>query len=344
MLRSTSVHLVPVIEHQDSPPLDPKVPYVRAVEGIAGEVSGVKALFDNFGRVRTLDATDVSGLFDGTWTGDPASFARAYLESAEAVKSFGLQYAEWFAPAVSAIPGGHRVTFLQKLTVEGEEYPVRNGYFVVFIDGSNAIYRVNASVRHGRKPTSVDNIIGDAAAVEHCLDYIGVTSCVTRNSRVVMSSHRDQFDPCYEVSITTHEPRRAARFLVKGTTGEIVDVGNTIRTTARRRLLDSTAGGLLSDPVTAATGGRKPRKPRTRTNVPPQAPTTNGRVFLQIPDPNKPLPQQVHDVIMRNLPDGAQTLENKDVVIYMGSGKKNVKAKATAPSTTSPVTPSSAAW
>lgn len=327
MLRSTSVHLVPVIEHQDTPPLDPKLPYVRAVEGIARAHTGVKALFDDFGRVRTLDdATDPTGLFDGTWTGDPASFASAYLESPEAVKSLGLQYAEWFAPVVTAIPGGHRVTFLQKLTVEGEEYPVRNGYLVVFVDGSNAIYRVNASVRHGRRPTSVDNIIGDAAAVEHCLDYIGVTSCVSRTVRMVMSSHRDQFDPCYEVDITTHEPRRVARFLVKGTTGEIVDVGNHIRTA--RRLVDRTGGDLLTDPVTAASGDRRPRKPRPRTNVPPQAPSTNGRVFLQIPDPNKPLPQQVHDVIMRHLPSGAQVLENPEVVIYMGSGKKKVKAKS----------------
>lgn len=336
MLRSLSVHLVPVIEHQDTPALDPKLPYVRAVEGIAGGVVGVQALFDNFGRVRTLSAEDAAGLFDAPATGGVIALARAYMESADAIKSFGLQYAEWFAPVVTRLPVGHRVTFLQKLTVEGEEHPVRNGYFIVYIDDAKTVYRVNASVRHGRKPTSVDNIIGDAAAIEHCLDYLGVTACVSRTSRLVMSSHRDQFDPCYEVDVTTHEPRRVARFLVKGTTGEIVDIGNNIRTgrTARNPAPKTTRGrrnfaaGLLEDPVAAAGGGRA-RQPRPRTNVPPALPatTTNGRVFLQIPDPNKPLPQQVQDVIMRNLPDGAQVLENKDVVIYLGSGKKKVKAK-----------------
>lgn len=329
MLRSPSVHLVPVIEHEDTPPLDPKQPYVRAVESIAGRVEGVHSLFDKFGRVRTLDADSVEGLFDGTWTGTAESHARAYMESDEGIKALGLQTSEWFDPSVKAIPGGVRVHFRQKLTVEGEEHLVRNGYVTVFIDSSNAVYRVNASVRRGRKPTSVDNVIGEEAALQACFDYLGVTSCVQSSVQLVMSSHNDQFDPCYEVDITTHEPRRVAQFLVKARSGEVLDIGNKLR--AGRKLLDRSSGDLLEDPVTVASGGRRPRKPRPRTNVPPTQPTTpatNGRVFLTIPDPNKPLPQQVHDVVMRNLPAGAQVLENSEVVIYMGSGKKKVRAKS----------------
>lgn len=323
MVRSNSLHLVPELPSSPQTPLLPKQPYVSAVTTLSSKVTGVHALFDSFGRVRTLTAEDPLGMFDQSYAGDPVLHAGNFVASVEASKTLGLQYAEFFGAAQCHHGDHHCVEFMQKLTVDEQSYRVRNGFVHVYMDATGAIFRVNSSVRHGRKPASLDGIITADEAVEAARLYIGVDSFEKQRTELVMSAHKDRFDPCYEVTVTTHAPRRVACLLVKATSGEVVYVENKLKTFQGDKPIkvDDTASAQK------ASTGRRPRRPRPRPTPPVVVGPVKGRTFLEIPDPKAALPQQVHDAVLSALPDPG-VLKNDNLVVYLGSKKREVKCKA----------------
>lgn len=320
MLRSQSAHLVPTIPSSTGPSLSPKQPYVWATINLSGKVGGVKALFDKAGRIRTLKPEDLDkSLFDQPWTGDALSHAQNFLADADTTRALGLQHAEFYTPETGELSSGTTVSFTQKLNVDGVDYRVRNGFVQVYMNDAGVIFRTNSSVRHGRKPTTVDNVISEQEAVEAARQYVGVDHFVSHRAELVMSSHKDRFDPCWEVTFTTPAPRRVACALVKGTTGEVVHIENKLRTFSNNEpqvRLDASASGASS---------RRRRRPRPRPPV--VAGPVKARTFLEIPDPKKPLPQQVHDAVIASLPDPG-VLKNENCIMYIGNKKREVKCKA----------------
>lgn len=317
MIRSKSVHQLPEIANDDDfPVLLPKQPYLAAVRDISDLVGGVEALFDHNGRVRTLTALSDDGLFQETLVGESEDFAQKFLESDEVVKALGLRHTELECHEIVDLPGlGQRVEFRQILNIDGEQHPVRGGYVHVFIDDSGHIYQVNSTVRFGRRPSSIAKTITSAEAIAIAQDSIGgVDVCESARAEFVYSSHNERLDPCYEVTITTKAPRKVVLILVKAASGLIVHRTNKLHTHKSIKL------------EKGASKVKRRRKPSPRT-APAPAHKPGAKVFLRIPDPNTPIPQQIHDAVLDALPDPT-VLKNENCIMYMGGSRKEVRAKS----------------
>lgn len=318
MIQSKSQHLVPELYEDDSPAdLLPKRPYLAAVRYIADRMGGVEAMFDQWGRVRTLTAVSNDGLFEQTLkAGDkPETFAERFLSSDEIVKALGLRNCELEQVDSVELSGlGTRVEFRQTVKVDGKIYPVRGGFVHVFVDGAGHIYQVNSTVRFGRKPQSVGRLITAAEAVVAARNELGFASDVNHKAEFVFTAKNEKLYPVYEVTLTAEAPRRVVTVLVKASNGNIVEVANKLRghkgKFGRIRLEPAKKTVDSGNGAGAADGGK----------------TAPGKVFLAIPDPKQPVDKQVHDAVLNALPDPT-VLKNENCIIYLGSKKKEVKCK-----------------
>lgn len=313
MRKSNSVHLVAEQPGVESLSLQPKQPYIAAVHAISSQVDAVEAFFDEYGRLRTMTTDDPQGLFAERFSGSPEDFTTRFLFSEEIFKALGLRHAELVYNSCVDIPNlGKRVEFRQVITVAGESYPVRAGYVHVFIDEKGRVFQVNSTVRHGRKPLSLGKLITPAQAIAKAKLSIAVDSVEAERAELVFSSHNDRLDAVYEVTLTTHNPRKVVLILVRAANGQVVHKSNKLRTETKRSIRGQ------SD---ARRRRRRPRRPQ------PVASTVTGKSFLQIPDPNVAVLKQIHDVVLDMLPD-PKVLKNHNCILYLGGGKNEVKAKA----------------
>ncbi|MBX9689863.1 MAG: hypothetical protein K2X27_24345 [Candidatus Obscuribacterales bacterium] len=312
MLRSSSIHHVPELPEQDFPALLPKQPYLAAVRDISDRVGGVEALFDQNGRVRTLTAISDDGLWPEVLSGEAEDFAQNFIDSEDIVKALGLRNVELECTNVVDLPNlGKRVEFRQLLTVDGTQHPVRGGYLHVFIDTAGHIFQVNSTIRFGRRPASIAKIISPEDAIEIARASIGVSQCENERAELVISSHNERMDPCYEVTLSTAAPRKVVLVIVKATSGQVVHKKNKLCTAVKSIRLE-------------------PRKARSRKRQPraqTQTFTAPGKSFLRIPDPKLKLQDQIFDAVLDMLPD-PKVLKNDNCIIYLGGSKKEVRAKA----------------
>lgn len=319
MIHSKSQHLVPELLEDDSPAdLLPKRPYLAAVRYIADRMGGVEAMFDQWGRVRTLTAVSDDGLFEKTLRAGekPALFAEKFLSSDDIVKALGLRNCELEKGPIVQLPGlGTRVEFRQAVKVDGKVYPVRGGFVHVFVDGAGHIFQVNSTVRFGRKPQSLGSLISSAEAVTAAKANLGFTSVSSQRAEFVFATKSEKLFPAYEVTLSTDDPRRVATVLVKATTGQVIAVTNKLHAAQKkftRIRLDANKTSADAGGGSDTNGGGK---------------TASARVFLEIPDPKVPIDKQVHDAVLSALPDPT-VLKNEHCIIYLGNKKKEVRAKA----------------
>lgn len=320
MIRSNSQHLVSELLNGFSSFLLPKQPYLAAVRNISDRVGAVEAMFDQFGRVRTLTAVSGNGLFDQTpgSTDSIESFAEKFIASDEIVKAFGLRHVDLELTDSVELPGlGTRVEFRQIVKLDDATHPVRGGFVHVFIDEQKHVYQVNSTVRFGRRPSGSASFITVDEAIAAARKSISVDSTASERVEFMYSSHNEKMNPVFEVTLVTNEPRRVVKVLVMATTGEVVNIANK---------LHAHGGRIRLEP------SRKSRRRRnqkaaddTSTGAPAKDPV--GKVFFAIPDPKQPIPAQIHDAIIDGLPDKS-VLKNENCIIYLGSKKTEVRAKA----------------
>jgi Zn-dependent metalloprotease len=308
-------------------PVVPKRPYLAAVNRLAQRIPDVRAVFDHFGHVRALTTSDASGLFIQPMLGSAVKQAVSFLAVDEISKALGLRHVDLNRGSDDVDPQlGHTVTFRQEvLASNGVRYPVRNGYVQVFIDNNGKVFNLNSSLRHGKRNIDLDGIITEAQAIEAAENYFGDREFEEAPSvELVFSAHNGRIDPCYEIVLCANNPRLVQKVLVKAHSGEVVLAENLLR--SPRPLPEQMAGGKRKAP------GGKTRNPRQRT---PNTGSTagsgstpgQGKVFLRIPDPNKPIAKQLFDEVIDSLPD-PKVLANDYFTMFAYGSKTPVKAKA----------------
>jgi Zn-dependent metalloprotease len=319
-MKHNSFHTVPETPASAAKVESPKRPYVAAVHQLARRIPDVRAVFDHFGHVRTITTDHVDGLFSQPMLGTPVQHAAKFLNVDEIGKALGLRDVELSRGTSTSDPQlGHTVVYQQQIVASnGVRYPVRHGFVHVYMDAAGKVFNLNSSLRRGRRHTDVSGIIGDADAIEAAKKAVGNYEydggC---RAELVFSGHNGRIDPVYEVVLCANNPRRVVQVLVKAHTGEVVFQTNLLRT----------AGGDKLKPITVE-GARGKGKRRKQTAV---AATGNtpvlGKAFLRIPDPNTAITQQIHDVVIESLPD-PKVLKNDNFIMYVGSSKTPVRAKA----------------
>lgn len=335
MLRASDKHHVKEIHFEDPLPVKPKKAYLSALKNLARDAAPIEALFDHFGHVRTISFTDSGKIFNFARSSTPAEQARAAISSAGIVRALGLKFVDLIESDVVELPGlGHRVDFKQVLNFpeEGIKYLVRGGSVQVFLDTKGAVFQINSTVRRGRRPADLDNIISSDDAIAAARAAFGEEHSFNEKLALKFSSHNGRLDPVYEVTLSTDVPRKVVTFLVKATTGEVVHSVNDLRASQpeevaknafrkRRTGSQTPVPGTVPGAVTlnGSSSGVAPAGGAARTNV-------AGRGFLQVPDPNKPLPQQVYDIIVESLPDPKE-LKNHNLAVYLGSAKRSARCK-----------------
>ncbi|MBY0359577.1 MAG: hypothetical protein K2W82_16350 [Candidatus Obscuribacterales bacterium] len=318
MIRS-SEHLVGEQLSSDLSSVEPKQPYLAAIHALSSHIGGLEAFFDENGRLRTLTTSDAQGLFTEPCKGlTSEAYASRFINAPAVIRALGLRHAELLHTNSVAIPNlGKRVEFRQTLTINSQTYPVRAGYVHVFINRDGKIFQVNSTVRHGRKPSfNSKSIISANEALAKARLSLDVKQSLRERAELVFSSHNGKIEPVYEVTITTENPRRVVLVLVRAINGQVVHRTNKLRTEASAKI------------VLGSSRRRQRRKPTTPDiNQSVTTPVPTGKTFLRIPDPNANLLNQIHEVVLNMLPDRS-VLKNDNCIIYLGSSKKEVRAKS----------------
>ena len=305
--------------------LDPKRPYLAAVNRLSKRVPDVRAVFYHDGHVRTITTESESVLFDEPMLGTPEQQARKFLDVAEIHSALDLRHVDLRKGTVEETPLGFHVTYIQEVTTpEGVKFPVRGGAVDVHMDEDGKVFNVNSTLRHGRRNVDLAGIHTVEEAIARGKAHLGFATYASERAELVFSSHKGNIDPVYEVVLSSDEPtagepgREVARLLIKAHTLEVVDVYDMIHHARRQSFTNAPGGGIFVDKAK----GRK-RKPTPSVAGSP----VMSKVFLRIPDPNKPIPPQIHDAIIDSLPDPS-VLRNDKLIMYAGNSKTPVQAKA----------------
>ncbi|MBS2010989.1 MAG: hypothetical protein JST01_28310 [Cyanobacteria bacterium SZAS TMP-1] len=293
-----------------------------AVKALSTGFAGIEVEPDASGFVRHL--TGANGLFSQTFGGDVKAHAVAFIGSALVSKALDLEHIDIDRtnPVVEAMPFGHRVMFNQTVTLkDGSVLPVRGATVHVAMDANGKIFNVSSTLKHGRV-MSIRGICSEAEAIalakakfgrlvtqlsktagkEYARDLKGAIKTCSHKIRLVASENDGRLDPVYEVTLSTCEPRQHVEFLVKAKTREVVHYHSKMHFS-------------VANPKAQAALGRIAAK-----------------CFLQIPDPNKPINQQVVDYFVENLPD-PKVLANERYIMLVREGGKWVPVTAKADGT-----------
>lgn len=313
-------HAVPESSASTAKGLAPKQPYVTAVEQLSRRIADVRALFDHFGHVRTLNTDGSSFLYDKPMLGTPEQQARDFLNVQEIASALGLRHFELSRPQATEIPLGFRVEFKQELSLQDVTYAVRGGYVHVFLNADGKVFQVNSTLRFGRRNVKSDSLISESEAIAAAKRKLG-SETESERAEFAFSSHNGRLDPIYEVTLTTDSPRRVVQYLVKANSGEVVHQTNKLRSITHSLLRkgDFPRPGALGIKLPAFDWASQ-KKPAVTTPV-------AARAFARIPDPNKPISQQVSDFLIDTLPD-PKVLKSRNVIIYQGGRRKEVRCKA----------------
>lgn len=280
-----------------APTQAPKAFYANAVKRIAPKV---EASFGRDGRVRSLMSGSAIGLGTLPFAGDPLVHAKQFLKQPNIVTALGLRNVNLVDGRTDHFDFGStqldRVEMAQVIKIGDQDIPVRGGFVHVSMDSAGKVINVTNTVKFGRRPSTLPKgmLTGDAA-VDICkkkLNHDGATG----TSRLVLSEHEGKFGFVYEVKVSCQSPRHAMLYLVLAKTGEIVYEQSLIHTS----VASPAQNALKRIPV---------------------------KTFLSIPDPKKPIPQQVVDHHIESLPD-PKVLKDHRFVLFVLEGGKWVEVKA----------------
>lgn len=319
-MKQSKHHAVAATPPRLEKPLAPKRPYVAAVERLAGSVPDMRALFNNFGHVRTISTDCAAGLCRQPLVGDQVQHALKFLQGSELSGALGLKSVELADGVLTPVPQlGAAITFRQELQAnDGVRYPVRGGAVTVYMDDEGKIFNVNSTLRRGRRNVRMDGIVSKEQAIAAAkadlgdLEYGDNPTC-----DLVFSAHDGNIDPVYEIVLCANNPRKVVQVLVKAHGGAVVYKTNLLRSTARKDR------NVFRHPFAPGDAGAHHNrgKKRAASGAPAKA-----KVLLRIPDPNRPIEQQVHDALIESLPDPKE-LRNHRFIMYVGKDRKPVKAK-----------------
>jgi Zn-dependent metalloprotease len=327
MWQKQKQHVLPLVAPRPTiEPLDPKRPYLAAVNRLSKRVPDLRAVFYHDGHVRTLTTESESVLFSEPMLGTPEQQARKFLDVSEIHSALDLRHVDLRKGNVEETPLGYRVTYVQEvITPEGVRFPVRGGAVDVHMNEDGQVFNVNSTLRHGRRNVSLAGIHSAEQAIAKAKDYLKFATYASERVELVFSAHKGSIDPVYEVVLSSDEPRAGEpgrevfRVLVKAQTLEVVDVYDMVWHHRKRGVATSSA--IFIDQA----------KGRSKKKQPTASATTGspvmGKVFLRIPDPNKPIPGQIHDALIESLPD-PKVLRNDKLIMFAGTSKTPVQAKA----------------
>jgi hypothetical protein len=293
-----------------------------AVQALSTGFAGVEVQADTAGFVRAMSGTN--GLFGLPFQGDAKAHAVAFLASP--LVNQALDLAKLNLDQASAVaeemPFGHRVLFQQTVTVDGGRVlQVRGATVHVEMDQNGKIFNVSSTLKHGRV-LNIKNICTEAEAIaaakvkfgrivgklsktagqKYAHDLKGaIKNCVAK-ANLVASENGGRLDPVYEVTLSTGTPRQVLVFLVKAKTEEVVHYESKLHFS-------------VASKAQQAALGRIPAK-----------------TLLYIPDPKKPLNQQIVDFYVENLPDPT-VLANERYAPKVNEGGNWVPVKAKADGT-----------
>jgi len=220
----------------------PRAAAQSAVSRLANLASGQIEVDYNAasGDVRFLTATG-GGLLNLPFTGDALSYAKLYMAQKDTIAALGLRQANLVDGEVRKFGIGTRVEFKQELTLSDHvgPLPVRGGFVHVFVDNKGEIRQVTNTIRRGRKPQQLGQIITADEAVAKAKAVHGTDVCETKSCTLVLSSHETaqrqskktrslapsdnlKLDPTYEVVLQSANPASIMEYLVDARTGKVV--------------------------------------------------------------------------------------------------------------------------
>ena len=286
---------------------------LSAVETFTRNLPGTAPTFDHFGRLRNLQTSNPTGLFATPYCGNPAKYAKAFLDSDVCKKLFEInKRIKLGAPIVQAMP--NEVTLVRfeqyiKASRHKRNVPVRGGYFDIYVDKEGYIFNINSTVRRGCVSRSRSLITPKMAKMIASAAFVAKYEQEphTVRTRFVYSSHEDRFDPCYEVVISG---KVASETLAVQENGAAENADANILTAEAPRgparssivpeqrmfLIHANTGALLHDAA------------RRFFGVPAKA-------ALEIPDINEDFAKQIYNVTIEGLPDKT-VLENENLKVY----------------------------
>jgi Zn-dependent metalloprotease len=244
------------------------------------------------------------------FAGDALKHAQQLLKDADLRELLGLTDITLRDGGVTVLPKlGYRVNFKQVVKTKGKRRSVnaRGGSVQVFMRANGVIFQINSTLRFGKKPDKLGQLLSRYQIVKSALNTHAEqvanllvddttdpivknaiiksikSSCVRTQTSLVLSSHNDEFNPMYEVTIDSCKPDpRSWKYLVDATTGKVVFGRNL--------------------------------QHRGRSNATLAAGDAKVRTFLNIPDPTKPLDPQVHDHLVKSLPDKTKLATERFIV------------------------------
>jgi Zn-dependent metalloprotease len=290
-----------------------------AVQAISTGFAGVEVEADATGFIRSLSGAN--GLFSQKFPGDAKTHAINFLASGSVAQALDLTHVtlDQANPVVEAMPFGFRVLFNQTVTLkDGTVLPVRGATVHIAMDPDGKIFNVSSTLKHGRVLT-LKGICSEAEAIalatakfgrlvtklaktagpQYAKDLRGAIKTCSHKVRLVASENNGRLDPVYEVTLSTCEPRQHMEFLVKAKTREVVYFQSKMHFSVSSQKQRTALGRIAA------------------------------KCFLAIPDPNKPLNQQIVDFYVENLPDPTVlSNERYQMKVLEGGNWVPVKAKA----------------
>jgi Zn-dependent metalloprotease len=295
-------------------------PQIRtAVQALSSGLTGVEVEADAAGFVRALSGTN--GLFSQPFNGDAKAHAIAFLGTANMLAALDLpkMNLDLTNGTAEAMPFGHRVLFQQTVTVAGGKVlPVRGATVHIEMDENGKIFNVSSTLKHGRvlsikgihtekeaiaaAKTKFGRVVGKlskTAGEKYAHDLRGAIKSCTSKCTLVASEFEGRLDPVYEVTLSTETPRQHMVFLVKAKNLEVVHYESKMHFSVSSKAQQTALGRIAA------------------------------KCFLSIPDPNKPLNQQIVDFYVSDLPDPTVLANGRyRMLVNVGGNWVPVKAKA----------------
>lgn len=304
--------------------LTPNATAVAAVEQLATRIPIRNALFDRFGRLRTLSADYSVGLFSAPMTGTPAKQAQLFLDTDEVKSALSLADVRLGRPSSVTVPNmGKRISFPQEVQSPTKiTYRVREASVDVYMDDDGKVYEVNSTLKHAvPKFDLLNKIVSEDAAIAAAQADLGKLQYETvETPELLFSEHDGYLTPVYQITIQANNPRKAVLVLVTASDGKVVHKRNLLKAADGRRTPRKNALPKLPPMPKALPARNRKRKPRTSISDPLKA-----KVFLRIPSPDVPVAKQLYEVVLERLPD-PRVLQNDNLVMLTGSRGTPVKA------------------
>lgn len=281
--------------------LQPRAKSVSAVMRIQARVAGSEADFHDDSYPRTLSTSNRRGLLNTrtlSQSGSIAKHARKLVDQRDIVEAFDLHKVELRLDSVNKQnDGSYRVDFKQVLSVDAggskRSFRVRKGNVQVYLSKHGRIDQITSTVKHAEPPQSLATLIGEAAAVAAAMkDHGAVALC--KCVELSFSLHEGKFNPVYDVVLDSRKPKKVYTYIVDAVSGKVVH--------AESKLHIFRPGSVQG---------------------------INVSTLLNVPDNDKPISEQAHDMVMKWVdPKNPRILGNDRYKVVIGANDEPVEANA----------------